>query len=118
MRLVKNGSVYSAPIMMIVLIKHSVYAAEIYPSFWGLWVILCILLLEYKSKEVADKMAYVSFIMLSFISIAGSDCGIMKLMPYCAAVTPICLCWNRKVGGAKYVCQLYDDYFASCIDSH
>lgn len=44
-------------------------------------------------------MAYVSFILLSFISIAGSDCGIMKLMPYCAAVTPICLCWNRKVGG-------------------
>lgn len=49
-------------------------------------------------------MAYVSFILLSFISIAGSDCGIMKLMPYCAAVTPICLCWNRKVGGqSRYV---------------
>lgn len=53
------------------------------------------------SKEVAEKMAYVSFILLSFISIAGSDCGIMKLMPYCAAVTPICLCWNRKAGGVK-----------------
>ena len=92
-------SILAAPIIIIVLIKHSVYTAEIYPSFWGLWAILCILLLEYKSKEVADKMAYVSFIMLSFISIAGSDCGIMKLMPYCAAVTPICLCWNRKVGG-------------------
>ena len=92
-------SILAAPIIIIVLIKHSVYTAEIYPSFWGLWVILCIFLLEYKSKEVADKMAYVSFIMLSFISIAGSDCGIMKLMPYCAAVTPICLCWNRKVGG-------------------
>lgn len=92
-------SILAAPIIIIVLIKHSVYTAEIYPSFWGLWVILSILLLEYKSKEVAEKMAYVSFILLSFISIAGSDCGIMKLMPYCAAVTPICLCWNRKVGG-------------------
>ncbi len=97
-------SILAAPIIIIVLIKHSVYTAEIYPSFWGLWVILSILLLEYKSKEVAEKMAYVSFILLSFISIAGSDCGIMKLMPYCAAVTPICLCWNRKVGGqSRYV---------------
>ena len=108
-------SILAAPIIIIVLIKHSVYTAEIYPSFWGLWVILSILLLEYKSKEVAEKMAYVSFILLSFISIAGSDCGIMKLMPYCAAVTPICLCWNRKVGGAKSVCLLYDGYFACHI---
>lgn len=97
-------SILAAPIIIIVLIKHSVYTAEIYPSFWGLWVILSILLLEYKSKRSCGKMAYVSFILLSFISIAGSDCGIMKLMPYCAAVTPICLCWNRKVGGqSRYV---------------
>ena len=92
-------SFVALPIIVIVLVKHSIYTSEIYPSFWGLWVLLCILLLEYKSKEKAEKMAYASFMFLSLISIAGSDCGIMKLMPYCAAVTPICLCWNKNVGG-------------------
>ena len=90
-------SFVALPIIVVVLVKHSIYTSEIYPSFWGLWVLLCILLLEYKSKEKAEKMAYASFMFLSLISIAGSDCGIMKLMPYCAAVTPICLCWNKNV---------------------
>lgn len=97
-------SFVALPIIVVVLVKHSIYTSEIYPSFWGLWVLLCILLLEYKSKEKAEKMAYASFMFLSLISIAGSDCGIMKLMPYCAAVTPICLCWNKNVGGqSRYV---------------
>lgn len=97
-------SFVALPIIVVVLVKHSIYTSEIYPSFWGLWVLLCILLLEYKSKEKAEKMAYASFMFLSLISIAGSDCGIMKLMPYCAAVTPICLCRNKNVGGqSRYV---------------
>lgn len=97
-----------AIVIIFIQIKYSVLNAAGYGYFYGLLAILFTLFIEVKSSDVIFKVSCWSFILISLVGIAGSDCGIMKLMPYCAAITPFLMIRYKAIsGGAKslqYVC--------------
>lgn len=93
----------AVPVIVAVMIRFFVINTEGYTSFWGVWVILCLLILEYTSESREEKAACVTFILLSLVGIAGSDCGMLKLAPYCAVVAPVGLAWySMRYGQPPY----------------